>query len=455
MGKTWPAADEAAAAGTEKRRRRGGTRKKTGCYTCKARHARCDEARPLCGNCQRLNLECRPREFIILSSWSAPGETAETAAESAPSGTSHLLQSNSASSFREHTSPITPTSTWNLFETYSPVPALDEGQTGFASSYSTTSYSNSGQFTLTAEMAYLLNAYRTGVATWMDIFDHEYTYQREVLRRCMGSQLLVWSVCAFTAKNLSLLPSGGVWAPSAAQYYSASLRLLIGYVGGGGAHEDTLTSTMLLCSYEMIANHGVEHRRHFYGAMLLISNRRITATSDAMDRANFWIYIRHEITVALVNETPLQIGPEEWNASWQQPGGDEAALGNQLLWLLGRAINLAYRPSLNAIEGRREVLRDADKWFEALPPCFRGVKYSDPDDHGFVKLYFAVPTAVHVSKIEYHALEIGSIGLSDIPACVRSFSAQAVFFGTSQQSSPLSVSQFTVWTNYPTQIELI
>jgi hypothetical protein len=34
------------------------TRTFTGCRTCRSRHAKCDEAQPECGTCQRLGLSC-------------------------------------------------------------------------------------------------------------------------------------------------------------------------------------------------------------------------------------------------------------------------------------------------------------------------------------------------------------------------------------------------------------
>ena len=69
------------------------------------------------------------------------------------------------------------------------------------------------------EMVHLLNIYRSGLSAWMDIFDFENTYQREVSRRAMYSNLLLKCICSFTAKHLSLLASGEVWQPIAARYY--------------------------------------------------------------------------------------------------------------------------------------------------------------------------------------------------------------------------------------------
>ena len=103
-----------------------------------------------------------------------------------------------------------------------------------------------------------------------------------------------------------------------------------------------MTATILLSSYEMIAAQGQEHRRHFYGALMLIKTHGICARSVGLDKANFWIYIRHEIVVALVNESKLLLSPNEWNASFRDGETEEDLLGNQLLWLLARAIDLVY-----------------------------------------------------------------------------------------------------------------
>ncbi|KXJ95870.1 hypothetical protein Micbo1qcDRAFT_157968, partial [Microdochium bolleyi] len=38
--------------------RAGYSKSRAGCFTCKKRHVRCDEAKPVCGACYRLLLSC-------------------------------------------------------------------------------------------------------------------------------------------------------------------------------------------------------------------------------------------------------------------------------------------------------------------------------------------------------------------------------------------------------------
>lgn len=44
--------------------RTGALRSKTGCLTCIARRKKCDEHRPVCGDCHRLSLKCVLRENV-------------------------------------------------------------------------------------------------------------------------------------------------------------------------------------------------------------------------------------------------------------------------------------------------------------------------------------------------------------------------------------------------------
>ena len=157
---------------------------------------------------------------------------------------------------------------------------------------------------LTSESAFLLQTYVRTVATWMDCFDHDSTYQLKIPQLVIKSPLLFHGVCAFTANHLALSNSshGAAWKVVAVKHYGEALNLLIDALSLP-SHEHALTASMLLLSYEI---HGAlrseDYRRHFLGLAMLIKSRGITAQSTGTDRANFWIYIRHEIVVAMASE---------------------------------------------------------------------------------------------------------------------------------------------------------
>ena len=350
----------------------------------------------MCTNCERLKLECRAFDVITKSAWCAVVESTLPQRER---GSVSFTDSD------ERVGPTAgnfPTSTWDIFNSRITRTSSSSDEFIQTSSSSSNTSSAPSAVSLTAEMAYLLHTYqneKSGVAGWMDLFDHEATYQRAVARRVLSSELLLRCVCAFTAKHLSLLHSGEIWKPTAARYYGESLRMLIELLGGGGPQDDALTATLLLCSFEMIAAEGTEHRRHFFGAMMLITTHGINACSVGIHRANFWVYIRHEIVVALVNESSLLLSPDTWNVKWCEDEIEEDALGNQVLWLLGRAVNITYARNtrtgepMGTLTERRELLKDTKLWFDKLPRTFQGVKYGDETDDGVSQLYFAVPTA--------------------------------------------------------------
>jgi Fungal specific transcription factor domain len=250
---------------------------------------------------------------------------------------------------------------------------------------------------LSSEMVHLLNEFRQGMATWMDIFDHTCTYQREVCRLGLTSELLLRCICAFTAKRLCLLPFGEIWMPIATKYYSESLSLLIKQLNDPESNDVALTAVILLSSYEILAAHGQAHRRHCEGAMKLMRMQGISARSLHLDRANFWIWIRHDITVAIMNETSLQMSPKEWNVSWREGETQEDLLGNQLLWLVGRAVDWTY--GSRTPHENNEILQDAEQWYTGLSVSFRGVKYGDSVEDGLSKVHFAVSAAGEFSPL--------------------------------------------------------
>ena len=354
----------------------------------------------MCTNCERLKLECRAFDVITKSAWCAVVES------SLPQRERESVSFNDSDDRVGPTAGNFPTSTWDIFNSRITRTSSNSDELIQTSSPSSNYSSTPSAVTLTAEMAYLLHTYRkqSGVAGWMDLFDHEATYQRAVARRVLSSELLLRCVCAFTAKHLSLLQSGGIWKPTAARYYGESLRMLIELLGGGGPQDDALTATLLLCSFEMIAAEGSEHRRHFFGAMMLITTHGINACSVGIHRANFWVYIRHEIVVALVNESSLLLSPDTWNVNWGEDEIEEDVLGNQVLWLLGRAVNITYARNtrtgepMGTVTERRELLKDTNLWFDKLPGTFQGFKYGDETDDGVSQVYFAVPAAGNLSK---------------------------------------------------------
>lgn len=371
-----------------------------GCLNCKARHTRCDEKLPVCSNCERFAVECQPTDFILHSTWSATGNS-QTQMPSSRSGRAGAPTfSNVDDALLSLVRP--PTSLDMSSSSQSPLAGLLSPHMPLTTP---SSPSTSPCFLpLSNEVVRLLETYNSCLAPWMDLCDHGCTFQRDVSRIAMASELVLKCVCAFSAKHLSLLASGGVWQPVASHYYGEALALLIRELGCSQPQIDALTAAMLLSSYEVLVAHGDEHKRHFQGALNLIRLRGINAQSLGLDRANFWIYIRHELSMALSNGTPLHLHPQDWKVTWPEAGAGEDCMANCLLWLAARAINATYG---DCQQGDRVRLKnDIERWYDATSPIFRGNAYGQADRDGLRRVYFAVPAAGQSYLMTHHFLYI-------------------------------------------------
>lgn len=348
--------------------------------TCKRRHTRCDERRPQCGNCERLGLECEPSEdatWIVTR-----GDPEEEHVDQAFPSLIDVFRSRMSELYPEVTI---------LNDHHTPVQMISPSETDDTIQYL-------DNISLTPESAYLLQTYVRTVATWMDVFDHGCSYQHEVPQLAMKSSLLFHCVCAFTSSHLALSKSDSSpsWRLVAVKHYGEALRLLISALSLPSC-EHALTASSLLLSYEIHeAQRSDDYQRHFLGLTMLIKSRGSSAQSIGIERANFWIYVRHEIVVAMVNEQPLKLDPKEWAVSWKEGETREDVLGNHVLWILARVINLIFGPDARTDAGRlkrQAFLQEIETWRASLSHTFVGIGYGEKDEDGFRKVYFPVVAA--------------------------------------------------------------
>ena len=236
----------------------------------------------------------------------------------------------------------------------------------------------------------------------MDLLDHHCTYEKEVSRRALVSDLLLRCVCCHSARQLSLLPSGEIWGPVATRYYTESLRLLVGQLSDPKPQSDTLTAVILLMAYEATAAPGYEHKRHIEGAVKLMKAHRVDANSRGLDSANFWVFVRHDLFSAFTTESKLQLGAREWGVRLGGGDGDgdggvveEDILAQRLMWLVGRAVDVTYG---DGDEGdrereREELRKDIRVWEKSVPETFWGIHYGEECGDGLEKIHFAIQSA--------------------------------------------------------------
>lgn len=73
-------------------------RSKNGCLTCRRRKVRCDEQRPRCSHCERLNLQCRWRPPYSATQWRFVGtEPGQFSIATGPPSLGHAQEQPQAS----------------------------------------------------------------------------------------------------------------------------------------------------------------------------------------------------------------------------------------------------------------------------------------------------------------------------------------------------------------------
>lgn len=159
---------------------------------------------------------------------------------------------------------------------------------------------------------------------------------------------------------------------------------------------DMLTAAILLSSYEAIAASRSSHKSHYKGALNLILTRGISARSVGLDRANFFVYLRHEITIALNDGLPLQFDPLSWNIAKPGAGASEDNVANYLMLLIGQTVNVIHSGKDSLLE-RKRLEAQIEEWHNAVSEEFRGIPYGKVVEGRPQKIFFPVPATGTIS----------------------------------------------------------
>lgn len=105
----------------------------------------------------------------------------------------------------------------------------------------------------------------------------------------------------------------------------------------------------------------------------------------------------------MATERPLLLNPNEWSVRWQEGETREDVLGNHVLWILARVINLIYGEESNTAAGKRcreAFLQELEEWRAGLSETFIGIPFGEEDELGFKRVFFTV-TAAGMSRISF------------------------------------------------------
>lgn len=175
----------------------------------------------------------------------------------------------------------------------------------------------------------------------MDLFDHRSTYQIMMMKEVAGSELLKRCVCALSARQQALIHAGDTklmdWNAIAEQHYGKSLRLLQDSLE---FFDHALPASILLLSYELMSFPGQDYTRHFFGAKSLIeSHPPSRIRENALLSSSRWIFLRHDVDLALGNEKPPALRMDRWSYESVSKSIEEDDLGNLALVIAAKVVH--------------------------------------------------------------------------------------------------------------------
>ncbi|KAK6835893.1 hypothetical protein RU639_002075 [Aspergillus parasiticus] len=278
---------------------------------------------------------------------------------------------------------------------------------------------------ITPEIVHLLRVYEKSIATWMDVFDSELTYQRRLLCMAPSSPLVLNAICALAARQLSLIGSSLTWLPVAEHYYGQAVHLLARLLNAYPSKmELAIVGTILLSSYELLAFPGLDYQRHFKGAHTIVDSIHAHKSASCLIRASFWIYARHEVAEALNRNSPTLHDPGSWpkfDLLEAEPAEDSFC--NDVLRLTAETVCIVFGKTSRSRTKRRKrdlstLQGELRSWLHICPEQWKGIEYTED---GNARYWFPRPSFgaalvfYHLSMLLlWHELEKAQEGPEDV-----------------------------------------
>ncbi|KOC11233.1 hypothetical protein AFLA70_262g001441 [Aspergillus flavus AF70] len=400
--------------GGRRPRRRSGPRSRKGTLTCRGRHTRCDEARPICGNCRKSRLQCQQPEFVP-SKWNicnpavaGTGRRTEIPPEPNLDGqctTGNSVREPEPQRYGEH--------------------QVQEPQSTSSAGADREVVSPPAESVITPEIVHLLRVYEKSIATWMDVFDSELTYQRRLVCMAPSSPLILNAICALAARQLSLVGSSHTWKPVSEHYYGQAVHLMARLLDVYPSEmELAIVGTILLSSYELLAFPGLDYQRHLKGAHTIVASLHAHNSASCLTRASFWIYARHEVAEALNRNSPTLHDPGSWpkfDLSRAEPAEDSFC--NDVVRLTAETVCIVFGKTSRSRTKRRKrdlstLQGELRNWLHICPEQWKGTEYTEDGNvrYWFPRPKFGTVLALHISKPQPDSRGLERRCDSDLPS---------------------------------------
>ncbi|OIW27838.1 hypothetical protein CONLIGDRAFT_452418 [Coniochaeta ligniaria NRRL 30616] len=410
----------------------GKLRSKDGCLTCRSRRVKCDETRPVCGNCQKSNRDCvqeerqearirfqdkkrrassrseRPEYMhaaLSTSSRSPPTSSVSVRPESvrgggsthgstssppftgaAPISIAQLLQPESASPEVFH-APSTP---------WPPGAAAAVGHTSPQQSHAIPK-------ALTRHEASLVHYYTAHLGRWLDCTDASRQFTLKIPALSTTSPVLLEAIMSFAARH-----RGDTEAANLA--HERCIAMLIVLLGSEQVADDDvlLCAIVILRVFEQLTalGNGSDQERHLAGCSALLRACQgpcVDPSAPGLRDAAFWVYLRQCLYNACINQQAPNVDFSLTLLLIPSPGRasvdvlrSETAWANTMTWICATIVQFCFgshaqEPS-SRLEKWQELSNTVDDWARSRPRSFDPIWESGGgayDGVPFPEYYFA------------------------------------------------------------------
>ncbi|KAJ9150522.1 putative C6 transcription factor [Coniochaeta hoffmannii] len=371
----------------------GKLRSREGCLTCRSRRVKCDEARPVCGNCQKSNRDCRlelrreaqirfHRRRDVSPSKTPEGIRTATSNSSSPptsvhhgsvqGGSVQLLQPGSASPD---------------FHVPSPWPGPASPQNLIAKA-------------LTRHEASLVHYYSIHLGKWLDCTDASRQFTLKIPALATTSPVLLEAIMSFAARH-----KGDAEAASLA--HERSIAMLIVLLDSEQVADDDvlLCAIVILRVFEQLTalRNGSDQERHLAGCSALLRACQgpcVDPAAPGLRDAAFWVYMRQCLYNACINQQAPNVDFSLTLSPIPTPGNAdslrfETAWANTMTWICATIVQFCFgshaqEPS-NRMAKWQELSNTLEDWARSRPSSFNPIWQSNETCHEnpFPEYYFA------------------------------------------------------------------
>ncbi|KAF2661484.1 hypothetical protein K491DRAFT_710709 [Lophiostoma macrostomum CBS 122681] len=408
----------------------GKYRSKTGCVTCRTRRVKCDEERPVCGQCSKKNRTCswetpsfhirqyQPNENNRAGSSSrdrgqVDGEDGvgeedevEKDGDHATDGRQHAPVPRASPFQRSAFHDSGPSS-----ETFSPGAGSSSsgGQSFlphlFRENSSPSSAIQSGLYAqiLTSSEAELVIHYSEHLGRWMDCTDASKQFTRRIPLLVQQCPILLNAVVAFAAKHCKEIPT-------AEQAYQHCLNLLIDRLNSENVtHDDALLCAIVTLRFVEqldVALTGGDFEQHLTGASAILTASQgpiIDPAAPTVREAAFWIYVRQCLYTATVHQQPPNLDPRLELLPIAPPRDDEkpsetmmreTGWTNVIVFFCASVVNFCFdgvrASTATRMDQWTQLWEAVQRWKRDRPSSFDAIHYSPASETSvFPQIWFA------------------------------------------------------------------